>query len=99
MSRAACDSLSRTATWGDGRFKSYVEKFVPPLLFARQHLSNFSRNVGAFLRRDFHMKAGMKDQIEAFYRSIREDGPVPIPYREILLTRRIMDTIFEQLAS
>jgi capsular polysaccharide biosynthesis protein len=43
------------------------------------------------------MDAGMKDLIEYFYRSIRENNPVPIPYREILLTSRIMDTIFEQL--
>ncbi len=39
----------------------------------------------------------MKYLIEAFYRSIVEGTPVPIPYREILLTARIMDTIFAQL--
>src|SRR5438270_268267 len=27
------------------RFKSYVEKFAPPVLFARQYLRNFSRNL------------------------------------------------------
>ena len=43
------------------------------------------------------MKSGMKYLIEAFYRSIIEDSPVPIPYREILLTARIMDDIFTQL--
>ena len=43
------------------------------------------------------MDAGMKYFIESFYRSIREDAPVPIPYREILLTARIMDAIFDQL--
>src|SRR5438034_9256091 len=46
---------------------------------------------------DFHMKSGMKYLIESFYRSIVEDTPVPIPYREILLTARIMDAIFAQL--
>ena len=39
----------------------------------------------------------MKYLIETFYRSIVEDTPVPIPYREILLTAKIMDTIFAQL--
>ena len=39
----------------------------------------------------------MKYLIESFYRSIREDSPVPIPYREILLTSRIMEAIFNQL--
>jgi hypothetical protein len=43
------------------------------------------------------MKSGMKYLIESFYRSIVEDTPVPIPYREILLTARIMDAIFAQL--
>ena len=52
-----------------------------------------------FLARDFHPKSGMKYLIEQFYRSIVENGPPPIPYREILLTARIMDCIFEQLAS
>jgi hypothetical protein len=50
------------------------------------------------LHRDFHPKAGMKHLIENFYRSILEDTPVPIPYREIILTARIMDAIFTQLA-
>jgi len=39
----------------------------------------------------------MKYLIEAFYRSITEGAPVPIPYREIILTARIMDDIFAQL--
>jgi hypothetical protein len=55
------------------------------------------RNARLFLAQDFQMDAGMKVLIESFYRSIREDAPVPIPYREILLTSRIMDTIFDQL--
>ena len=41
----------------------------------------------------------MKYLIESFYRSIRDDAPVPIPYREILLTARIMDAIFEQISA
>ena len=52
-----------------------------------------------FLAREFHMKSGMKHLIEAFYRSITHDEPVPIPYREIVLTTTIMDAIFAQLRS
>jgi predicted dehydrogenase len=81
------------------KFKSYADMFIPPALFAKQHLGNLVTNVGLFLGRDFHMDSGMKYLIEAFYRSIREDGPEPIPYREILLTARIMDTIFEQVST
>jgi predicted dehydrogenase len=79
------------------RFKSYGDKFIPPLVMARQHVTNFATNARTFLRRDFHMKSGMKYLIESFYRSIVEDGPAPIPSREILLTARIMDEIFDQL--
>ncbi len=79
------------------RFKSYAEKFAPPLIFADQYVGNFFTNAKTFLRRDFHFKSGMKCLIEAFYKSIAEGAPLPIPYREILLTARIMDSIFEQV--
>src|SRR5439155_13549627 len=68
------------------RFKSYAEKFVPPVLFAQQYLGNLATNARSFLARDFHMKSGMTHLVEAFYLSIMEDAPVPIPYQEILLT-------------
>jgi hypothetical protein len=81
------------------RHKSYLDKFIPPCELAGQYLGNCLTNIGRFLRNDFHMKSGMKFLIESFYRSIRHDSPPPIPYREILLTARIMDSIFFQLAS
>jgi predicted dehydrogenase len=80
------------------KFKSYADMFIPPVQFAKQHLVNLLTNVRLFLGRDFHMDSGMKYLIESFYRSVGEDAPVPIPYREILLTARLMDTIFEQLS-
>lgn len=80
-----------------GRFKSYAENFIPPVLFASQFLGNLATNARAFLTNDFHMKSGMKYLIESFYNSIVQGTPVPIPYREILLTARIMDSIFDQL--
>lgn len=79
------------------RQKSYAEKFAPPINLARQYVSNLRVNLRSFLANDFHMKSGMKYLIESFYRSIRDDSPVPIPYREIVLTARIMDEIFSQL--
>jgi len=79
------------------KFKSYAEHFVSPIMVAGQYLQNFSTNMKSFLARDFHMKSGMKHLIEGFYHSILEDGPLPIPYREVILTARIMDSIFEQL--
>jgi predicted dehydrogenase len=79
------------------KYKSFADKFVPPMQFAMQYLGNLMANMKLFMANDFHMDAGMKYLMESFYRSIREDAPVPIPYREILLTARIMDEVFAQL--
>jgi predicted dehydrogenase len=81
------------------KFPSYLETFIPHVMFAEQHVGNLMRNVRTFLAGDFHMMSGMKYLIEAFYRSIVHRTPLPIPYREILLTARIMDAIFEQLGA
>ncbi len=42
------------------KFKSYADMFIPPALFAKQHLGNLLTNVRLFLGRDFHMDSGMK---------------------------------------
>jgi predicted dehydrogenase len=79
------------------KLKSYAEPFFAPMIFAKQYMAGAFRNMGAFLRTDLNMKEGMKNLIEQFYRSITTQTPVPIPYREILLTATIMDEIFAQL--
>jgi len=81
------------------RHKSYLEQFVPPVSFARQYFQNLKYNVGRFLAKDFQAKAGMKYLIESFYGAITKGAPLPISYREILLTSRIMESIFEQLSA
>src|SRR5262249_1143851 len=81
------------------RYPSYAEHFLPPLEFAGQYLKNFTTNFRSFVRRDFHMKSGMKFLIESFYPSITEGAPLPLSHREILLTAKIMDTIFAQLGA
>jgi predicted dehydrogenase len=84
----------------DRDYKSYMRYFVPPMVFAKQYLGNLSRNIRRFAKNDFHMPydAGLQTLIASFYRSIAEGAPLPIPYREILLTSRIMDAAFDQLA-
>jgi predicted dehydrogenase len=81
------------------RFTSYADKFIPPLLLAQQYLGNAVSNMRAFAAHDFHMKSGMKHLIESFYRAIVDQGDVPIPYREIIITSSIMESIFSQLHS
>jgi len=93
------DDDHRTLMRAPGKkFKSYVEKFVPPIMTATECVRNSLRNAWLFMSRDFHMDAGKKYLIEAFYASIVNEAPVPIPYNQILLTSRIMDSIFEQVS-
>ena len=80
-------------------YTSYLDKFVPPIILAKQYAANTINNVNHFLKNDFHMKSGMKFLIESLYRSVAYDTPPPIPYREIILTSRIMDSIFTQIRS
>lgn len=77
--------------------KSYLAYFVPPLANAREHFKNARLNAVNFLRRRLYQDAGMKALTECFYESIRTGSQPPIPYREILLTARIMDQIFAQI--
>ncbi len=80
-----------------GRYKSVMEQFVPPANFAKQYVGNLTGNVKKFVKKDFHAKAGMKFLIESFYESITAGKKLPISYREILITSRIMDSIFDQI--
>ena len=78
-------------------YKSYLTYFIPPLVTAREHFRNARVNVISFLRRKLYQDFGMKELIERFYNSVRSNNPPPIPYREILLTARIMDEIFGRI--
>lgn len=80
-----------SAAWLLGRSIRLTRSIV------RTVLESLMKNAQNFLARDFHMTAGMHHLIESFYRSIIQEAPVPIPYREILRTARIMNDIFAQL--
>lgn len=85
---------------GRTEHKSYLRYFVPPFQYAKQYLGNFGTNFSQFLKRDFHLPfdSGLKTLMEQFYRSIVDGAPLPISYREIILTSMIMDKIFAQVA-
>jgi predicted dehydrogenase len=78
-------------------YKSYLTYFIPPVKNGFEHLRNARRNIINFVRRRLYQDFGMKELIERFYNSVRKVSPVPIPYREIILTARIMDEIFAQI--
>jgi hypothetical protein len=83
----------------DTSYKSFLNYFIPPVATAREYARNTRRNIGRFMRADFHDDSGLKHLIEAYYRSVLGEAPIPISYPEILLTSRIMDAIFEQLGA
>jgi predicted dehydrogenase len=78
-------------------YKSYLNKFIPLNYFAREYRKSMFTNARLFLKNDFHMKEGMRRLIELFYSSIVNNTQPPIPYKEILLTTRIMDQAFAQM--
>lgn len=78
-------------------YKYYLNHFISPLVDSKQYMSNFTTNIKKFLGRDFHFESGRKYLIESFYQSVSDDAPLPISYREILLTSKIMDAVFEQI--
>jgi predicted dehydrogenase len=92
------DIITGSLVRSDSRpYKSYLTYFVPPFKSALEHFRNARTNATNFLRRRLYQDFGMKELIERFYNSIRRGDPLPIPYREIILTARIMDEIFAQI--
>jgi predicted dehydrogenase len=81
------------------QYKSYLRFFVPPAVFAGQYVRNLATNMRRFAKNDFHLpnEAGLLTLITSFYKCVADGAPPPIPYREILLTSRIMDAAFEQI--
>ncbi len=84
---------------GNRDYKSYLRYFFPPLGYAGQYFKAGLANMRDFVRGTFHLPfdSGLKTLIEAFYAAVANGSPVPISYREIILTSKIMDDIFEQV--
>jgi predicted dehydrogenase len=74
--------------------KSYLTFLVPPVVNGRGWLANAWRNARAIAGRRLYQDSGMAELIARYHRSIVERLAPPIPYREVLLTARIMDRIF-----
>ena len=91
------DLVSGTVLKNSGKsYKSYLTFLIPSVNNARQHFANAMHNAANIVRGRLHQDSGMKELICRFHRSIAQDGPPPIPYREIVLTARIMDAVFAQ---
>lgn len=78
-------------------YKSYLTYLLPSLVASRQHMAMAWRNFVGILKKEIYQDAGMKALIERFHTAIESAGPPPIPYREVMLTARIMDEIFARM--
>ncbi len=83
----------------NGLYKSYLTYFAPPIKNGWALIKAGFANIWSFIRKRLHQDFGMKELIGQFYDSINNSKPPPIPYREILLTARIMDEVFDQIYS
>jgi len=77
-----------------GAYRSYLTFVGPPVNSGRQHLENAVRNSWAIARRRLYHDAGMTELVRRFYHAIRNNTPLPVSPREVVLTARIMDEIF-----
>jgi predicted dehydrogenase len=79
------------------RLPSAFGRLAPAFGQGAQFIREGARNLGRFVRNDFHYFTGMNRLFEQFYRSIVADGPPPIPYRDILRIAAWMDEIWRQV--
>ena len=92
------DYIHRTVTLEAGTtLPSAVGRLVPAFQQAWRHARAGLDNTARFARSDFHFFAGLHTLLRRYYQSILDDGPVPIPYRDIRRIAAWMDDIFAQL--
>lgn len=93
------DFVSRTVTLdSQANLPSAIGRLVPAFEHALGHAREGLRNVGRFARSEFHFFAGLLELIARFYRSIHDDGPVPIPQRDILWVAARLEQIMALVA-
>lgn len=91
------DNEHQTVIKVSENYKYYLNHFIPPIKDAKQYLQNSFRNIFKFIKRQHYFEHGRRYLIETFYQSIKKGTDPPISYREILLTSKIIDEIFDQL--
>ncbi len=92
------DYLMRTVTLdAQSKLPSAFGRLVPAFDQGLQYLRAGGENLVRFARNDFHYFSGLNRLFSMYYASILDDGPPPIPYRDILRISAIMDEIFRQV--
>ena len=94
------DYVARTVTLDAApRLPSAVGRLLPPFDQALRLLRAGAKNAAAFARSDFHYFSGLQRLIRLFYRAILDDGPPPIPHRDLLRVAAMTDDIIRQISA
>jgi predicted dehydrogenase len=94
------DHISRTAVMLEApRMPSAIGRLLPAFSQASSYLRAGVQNARSFWNSEYHYFAGMSCLISAFYASILEDTPPPIPYRDLLWVYSAIDEVFHQVAA
>lgn len=97
---AHLDFTSRTVTLeSSATLPSAVGRILPAFDQAYRYARQGAHNVWRFAKSDFHFFAGLQELFRRFYRSILDDGPPPIAYREILRVCTMHERTWAQLAA
>ncbi len=95
---AHADFIARTLTLEqEPTLPSAIGRLLPAFNMGKQYKREGWKNVGRFMRSDFHFFAGMHTLISRFYDSILHDTPPPVSHRDIRRISWMMDEIFRQL--
>jgi predicted dehydrogenase len=71
-------------------------RLLPSLTRIGSTVRQAATNTGRFATAEFHYFAGFRRLLEAFYRSILDDGPEPIALADMERMARLQDTIWQQ---
>jgi hypothetical protein len=92
------DYVARTVALEAGTvLPSAFGRLLIPFQDSLSLLREGARNLLRFAASEYGFFAGLQRLISLFYRSIEDDGPVPISHRDILRISQLMDRIFQQL--
>ena len=95
---AHADFVSRTVTLEpDATLPSAIGRVVPAFQHGARFLKEGAKNVARFAKSEFHYFSGLNHLIRAYYESIVNNTPPPIPYTDILRVSAWLDEIFRQV--
>jgi predicted dehydrogenase len=89
--------MSSLALGSYARLPGALGRLTPAFDRGLKYLRVGARNLGRFVRNDFHYFAGMHRLIRRFYESIEAGGPPPIPPRDLLRVAAWCEEIWRQV--